>query len=109
MPPQTFDSDSEPEPVATKAEEMDEDVDDEEGAEVEEEYVVEAIKDHKFEGKVCLSTYLHSVHSNQTPHIPFHGLLHILCLHMEQSIEMYRPSGGAGWLIGFWRQLLPNN
>lgn len=62
MPPQTFDSDSEPEPVATKAagddvEEMDEDVEEEEAGddeEEEDEYVVEAIKDHKFEGKTLM-------------------------------------------------------
>lgn len=60
MPPQTFDSDSDAEPVKGRAaaddvEEMDEDVEadeDEEDGEDEDEYVVEAIKDHKFEGKV---------------------------------------------------------
>ncbi|KAF8459434.1 hypothetical protein BGX38DRAFT_1148641 [Terfezia claveryi] len=57
MPPQTFESDSDAEPVKDRAaagdvEEMDEDMEadeDEEGG--EDEYVVEAIKDHKFEGK----------------------------------------------------------
>lgn len=59
MPPQTFDSDSESEPVNRQVPadvEMEEDI--EEGREGdgeetgEDEYVVEAIKDHKFEGKV---------------------------------------------------------
>ena len=63
MPPQTFDSDSEAEPVKGRAtdddvEEMDQDVDEEEdddnedGGEDEDEYVVEEIRDHRFEGKV---------------------------------------------------------
>ena len=68
MPPQTFDSDSESEPVNRKAPaddiEMEEDVEEEaEGDEEEageDEYVVEAIKDHKFEGKVSYKTYVKS-------------------------------------------------
>ncbi|KAI5807418.1 hypothetical protein DFH27DRAFT_523063 [Peziza echinospora] len=68
MPPQNFDSDSETEAVPSKkaqhadeVDEMDEDEEDvvtgdlEEAEEEEEdEYVVEAIKDHKFEGKVLM-------------------------------------------------------
>jgi len=62
MPPQTFDSDSDAEPIKGRAavddEEMDEDVEadeDEEGGEGEDEYVVEAIRDHRFEGKVSFA------------------------------------------------------
>lgn len=70
MPPQTFDSDSESEPVNREAPtddvEMEEDAGEEgegegDGEETgEDEYVVEAIKDHRFEGKVSYKTYVTS-------------------------------------------------
>jgi len=61
MPPQTFDSDSESEPVNRKVPadvEMEDDIEEEgegDGEETgEDEYVVEAIKDHRFEGKTLM-------------------------------------------------------
>lgn len=65
MPPQTFDSDSESEPVNRKAPadvEMEDDIEEEgegDGEDTgEDEYVVEAIKDHRFEGKVSYEAYV---------------------------------------------------
>jgi len=60
MPPQTFDTDSDSEPVIRKDVpddvEMEEDGEEDENDEEtgEDEYVVEAIKDHKFEGKTLM-------------------------------------------------------
>jgi len=82
MPPQAFESDSDAEPVKGRAaaddvEEMDEDVEaDEEGEgdegdDGEDEYVVEAIKDHKFEGKVSFHQPGYPTHF-QLPDF-FHG------------------------------------